>query len=703
MLLANFAVVASLLFYKAVASSSWNSLRRGNVTQTDQQTLTHHHQIRLEDLSYKGGDLIYYPQVVMIYVGPGNSAKKIAILDYFADNIGTSMQWNVVRNLFNGNGPFNIGPLTRLYSFTDTSVVPVSFTNYNNLYSWITALLQGYINSGKLTPASIVDTIYTIIPGPGFSYSGISCSGGFNGNTNVNGWDGKPMTMYWAFARSFDDPACDGTNGGMWNIKGADGVLLNVPTPNNDIVIDSIPKTLYHEWAEVTSDPKINNVDGWRSDTGQNADLCTHQWGSNPSYTVNGAPGQNANMLLSPQSGYAYSSYFVVQKMWLYNPPSSACVQTSCILRWLGDGLCNPENNNAQCNYDNGDCCKQSCVSSANYLCSNQVFSSCIDPAYTVKTSITQAPTMSPTSPPTQRPVASKPTALPPGSTITCAASCEWGLSCDQLGTTYGLYCWYLTAYQGCDCSGCACALDATTSNPVNAPTSAPTLMPVLGPTPTQAPVPPTAETAAPPPPTYPPVTTAPPSPMPLGSVPGTIPTSNPSVSLLAPTSVTGLTIAQVTTVLQSSGAAMTNQLGIVYPAIQISNAITTINGNMVMCTQYIFSGVTVAQASTSAFQTVFILAIAQSSGITAGAITGLSVSAGRRLLSGVQINYNINTNTNAQSGSSSSSGSDSSSSTSSSSSGGGNVAAPVSSSASAGGSRWVVHIIIIISLWLIY
>ena len=61
---------------------------------------------------------------------------------------------------------------------------------------------------------------------------------------------------------------------------------------------------------------------------------------------------------------------------------------------WLGDGYCDPTNNNAACNYDNGDCCAQSCVS-RQYQCGVNVPYNCIDPRYY------HAPTGSPTNQPT--------------------------------------------------------------------------------------------------------------------------------------------------------------------------------------------------------------------------------------------------------------------------------------------------------------
>ena len=41
---------------------------------------------------------------------------------------------------------------------------------------------------------------------------------------------------------------------------------------------------------------------------------------------------------------------------------------TSCVSSWISDGWCDSVNNNAACNYDGGDCCSSTCVSSS-YTC----------------------------------------------------------------------------------------------------------------------------------------------------------------------------------------------------------------------------------------------------------------------------------------------------------------------------------------------
>ena len=40
-------------------------------------------------------------------------------------------------------------------------------------------------------------------------------------------------------------------------------------------------------------------------------------------------------------------------------PPAIVIV---CIKVWLGNGACNRENNKPECDYDGGDCCRQTCI-----------------------------------------------------------------------------------------------------------------------------------------------------------------------------------------------------------------------------------------------------------------------------------------------------------------------------------------------------
>ena len=82
-----------------------------------------------------------------------------------------------------------------------------------------------------------------------------------------------------------------------------------------------------------------------------------------------------------------------------------------------------------------------------------------------------------------------------------------------------------------------------------------------------------------------------------------------------------------------------------------VSDPILITTGTSVIATQNIPNGVTLAQASTSAFQVPFVAVIANTCGVSTTAITGLTVSQGRRLrqegrhlLSGVNVQYSVMT-----------------------------------------------------------
>ena len=59
----------------------------------------------------------------------------------------------------------------------------------------------------------------------------------------------------------------------------------------------------------------------------------------------------------------------------------------ACTTSWLGDGYCDDVNNNALCNYDNGDCCSSTCVSTAAYACGYNRYN-CLDPRTVIPTSL---------------------------------------------------------------------------------------------------------------------------------------------------------------------------------------------------------------------------------------------------------------------------------------------------------------------------
>lgn len=66
-------------------------------------------------------------------------------------------------------------------------------------------------------------------------------------------------------------------------------------------------------------------------------------------------------------------------------------------LDWLGDGYCDLDNNNAECAWDRGDCCRCTCKDTSEYPCvTNDYF--CLDPNASIDC-LTDSPTPSPTNP----------------------------------------------------------------------------------------------------------------------------------------------------------------------------------------------------------------------------------------------------------------------------------------------------------------
>jgi hypothetical protein len=50
------------------------------------------------------------------------------------------------------------------------------------------------------------------------------------------------------------------------------------------------------------------------------------------------------------------------------------------MVSWISDGYCDSSNNNESCDWDGGDCCEATCVSTASYTCGVVGFT-CLDPA----------------------------------------------------------------------------------------------------------------------------------------------------------------------------------------------------------------------------------------------------------------------------------------------------------------------------------
>ena len=95
-------------------------------------------------------------------------------------------------------------------------------------------------------------------------------------------------------------------------------------------------------------------------------------------------------------------------------------INTYCNVRfptYIGDSVCDVSGgyNTQECDYDGGDCCRQSCLqNSFNLLCGISEYT-CIDPQYNILPTITptQFPTISPTYTPTLFPTTQLPTLSP--------------------------------------------------------------------------------------------------------------------------------------------------------------------------------------------------------------------------------------------------------------------------------------------------
>eukprot|EP01083_Nonionella_stella_P149359 474267_1 len=129
--------------------------------------------------------------------------------------------------------------------------------------------------------------------------------------------------------------------------------------------------------------------------------------------------------------------------------PTPSPAATSCVASWgaVGDGYCQDDLNIAECNWDGGDCCEETCVDAA-YTCFGS-FSDCLDPDYAPTTSTTPSPTTS--------------------------ASCEtvfvneddsfW--SCDEECEGYGSCSWttHLSDQSLCECCYCSGTTTTTTTS----------------------------------------------------------------------------------------------------------------------------------------------------------------------------------------------------------------------------------------------
>ena len=168
-----------------------------------------------------------------------------------------------------------------------------------------------------------------------------------------------------------------------------------------------------------------------------------------------------------------YNGYSCLDNRYISAVPSmEPTLGSSCTSEWLGDGYCDTVNNNALCNYDNGDCCSSTCVSTAAYACGINGYS-CLDPRSVRPTSLPTVLTSRPTYVPTGKPSVSMypTTTAAPSYSNTCLHS-YGGIDCQYYVSTWGFTCSTITYYLGYDCSGCRCPVEPSCVSPTSCTTS---------------------------------------------------------------------------------------------------------------------------------------------------------------------------------------------------------------------------------------
>ena len=169
------------------------------------------------------------------------------------------------------------------------------------------------------------------------------------------------------------------------------------------------------------------------------------------------------------------SGYNCLDTRYISAAPSIApTLGSSCTTAFLGDGWCDLNNNNALCNYDNGDCCASTCVNGPQYTCgiSGNGYN-CVDPR-SVRPSVSPtALTVHPTYEPTGKPsISMHPTStMAPSYSNTCLHS-YGGLDCQYFISSWGVTCSAISYFYGYDCTGCRCPVEPSCVNPTSCTTS---------------------------------------------------------------------------------------------------------------------------------------------------------------------------------------------------------------------------------------
>ena len=122
---------------------------------------------------------------------------------------------------------------------------------------------------------------------------------------------------------------------------------------------------------------------------------------------------------------------------------------TDCYASWIADGYCDPINNNAQCNWDGGDCCP--CTSEDSTFSCSGYGGDCDDCLIDGDPAFTCSDECSDFEPPEESNCD-----LCENDYTNMGSEC-----CDTAWEEYGYNCFYLENVVGWDCSGCACSGDS--------------------------------------------------------------------------------------------------------------------------------------------------------------------------------------------------------------------------------------------------
>lgn len=166
----------------------------------------------------------------------------------------------------------------------------------------------------------------------------------------------------------------------------------------------------FFPWEENSSccvpNPKFLGDGACDPDTPYNTEVCGYDGGDCCKGTCD--PGSTFGCTTKKEShygGYGPFGFYCIDPSQDDSIDRVACAAVE--MDSIGDGICNPEYNKAECNYDGGDCCKESCDTSHSfYSCGLGVENfDCRDPAFVEEEVETENHTSKPTPIPTAKAV----------------------------------------------------------------------------------------------------------------------------------------------------------------------------------------------------------------------------------------------------------------------------------------------------------